>query len=186
MPRPFSQPSRPDPASLHEAALSYLGRYAATAASLTRVLERRCRRWAQSAGAEAALAELRPLVAAEVARLEAAGLLDDAAFAASRAARLSRDGRSRRAIAAHLAQHGVDPELARRVLPEDDEAELAAALKLARRRRLGPFRDPNAAAEPRRELAALARAGFSEEIARRALALERAEAERRLEEQRRR
>ncbi len=117
-----------------------------------------------------------------VARLAAAGAVDDAAFAAARARRLARAGKSRRAAAAHLAAKGIDAATAAAVLPADPEAELAAALILARRRRIGPFRQnaPPDAAGARRELAMLARAGFSAETARRALHLHRSDAEEKL------
>ncbi len=164
--------ARPTEATLHEAALAYLSRYAASRAGLTRALDRRCERWARAAGTEdaaAALPALRLAVREVVARLAAAGAVDDAAFAASRARSLGRSGRSRRAIAAHLAARGVAGDEARAALPDDPEAELAAALALARRRRLGPFRDPDTAADPRRELGVLARAGFAQDIAARAL-----------------
>ncbi len=162
----------PTEAALHEAALAHLSRYAASRAALTRALDRRCERWARAAGTEdaaAALPALRQTVRTVVARLAEAGVVDDAAFAASRARSLGRFGRSRRAIAAHLAARGVAGDDARAALPDNPEAELAAALALARRRRLGPFRDPDAAADPRRELAVLARAGFTQDIAMRAL-----------------
>ena len=75
-------------------------------------------------------------------------------------------------------------EGARAAIPEDPEGELAAALLLARRRRLGPFRAaPLPAGDPaatRREQGVLARAGFPEPIVRRALACPRAEAEARI------
>ncbi|MBS0559734.1 MAG: RecX family transcriptional regulator [Proteobacteria bacterium] len=169
----------PGQARLHEAALRHLARYAATAAGLTRVLDRRIARWAREAGAdgdeaariEAAAAEARRAARAVVARLVAAGAVDDAAFAAARAKRLARSGRSRRAAAAHLAARGVDAETAGAALGADGGDELASALVLARRRRIGPFRTGEAPdAEGRmRELAVLARAGFPREVAERAL-----------------
>lgn len=172
MRKPVSCGPPPTETTLHEAALAHLSRYAASRAGLTRVLDRRCERWARTAGSEeaaAALPALRLAVREVVARLVAAGAVDDAAFAASRARSLGRTGRSRRAIAAHLAARGVEGAAARAALPEDAEGELAAALALARRRRLGPFRNPEATADERRELAVLARAGFSRDTARRAL-----------------
>jgi regulatory protein len=177
----------PDPAALHEAALNHLARYAATRAGLERVLLRRIARWARGAEGEreaiaAAAAAARGAVKDVVAQLVAAGAVNDAAFAASRARRLARAGSSRLRIAAHLARHGVTGAAAAAALPSDPDAELLAALALARRRRIGPFRtappaDPEAA---RRELAALARAGFPQAVARAALALSRADAEERL------
>ena len=173
MKKPGESTPPPTEAMLHEAALAHLARYAASQAALTRVLDRSCERWARTAGSEIAAAArpgLRQAVREVVRRLAAAGAVNDAVFAAGRARSLERAGRSHRAIAAHLAARGVGSKDARAALPDDPEAELAAALVLARRRRLGPFRDPAAAADPRRELGMLARAGFPHDIAARALA----------------
>jgi regulatory protein len=171
----------PNEEALHEAALAYLARYAATRATLLRALTRRVDRWARGAegpDVPAQAAAARAAARTVVARLAAAGLVDDAAFAAARARRLRRTGRSRRAAAAHLAARGVDTETLAAALPEDVEEELAAAVAFARRRRLGPFRGGQSTPEiARRELAALARAGFPGAIARAVLALAPAEAE---------
>ncbi|MDE2199619.1 MAG: RecX family transcriptional regulator, partial [Rhodospirillales bacterium] len=105
----------------------------------------------------------------EVARLVAAGLVDDAAFATSRARSLARAGRSRRAIAAHLAERGVAAET-RAALPDDAETELAAALAFARRRRIAPFGPAADADTRRRALGMFARAGFSQATATAAMA----------------
>lgn len=177
------RPSAPDPAELHEAALAYLARYTATEAGLLRVLRRRIDRWARSAEAtepdrEAIAARGAEAVQAArvvVARLAAVGAVNDTAFAESRVRSLVRAGRSRQAIGAHLAAKGVAAETQRQALAAGDgEAELAAALVLARRRRIGPFRAGDAPdiAGQRRELAILARAGFPQDIAHRALAIE--------------
>jgi regulatory protein len=166
---------------LYDAALAYLARYAATELSLRRVLERRVDRWARLAAGSgdpetiaesAALA--REAARAVIAKLAAAGAVNDATYAESRALSLIRAGRSRRAVAAHLAAKGVSSEIARAAVPNDDASELAAALVLARRRRLGPFRvgaKPDAVGY-RRELAVLARAGFPQAVASRALSID--------------
>jgi regulatory protein len=187
-PRPAGPP--PAAAARREAALAHLARFAATEAGLARVLARRVDRWARRAEAEAPEARDRIAAAAaaaksaarEVARaLAGAGVVDDAAFAEARARRLSRAGRSRRAIAAHLAAKGVEAETARGALPEDAEAELDAALALCRRRRIGPFARDEADAPARlKALGALARAGFPQDVARRALEMDPAEAGERL------
>ena len=178
-PRPIGP--APGPTDLHDAALDYLARYAATEAGLRRVLERRIDRWARRAESEAdaesvgALAAAARVAAREVvARLVAAGAVNDLAYAESRARSLARAGRSRRAAAAHLAAKGVDPATARSVLPEDAQIELASALVLARKRRIGPFRRDGALDEAgrRRELGMLARAGFAQDVARQALGME--------------
>lgn len=182
-------PSPPDSRALHEAALAYLARFAATRAGLRRVLERRVARWARAAeaahgadhaadGARAARAAIETVVA----RLAEAGAVDDAAFAAARARRLTRAGKSRIAAAAHLAAKGVDAATAAASFGTDPEVEFAAALTLAARRRIGPFRtgEPPDAAGWRRELGVLARAGFPRDIAERALRLNPIEAEARV------
>jgi regulatory protein len=65
------------------------------------------------------------------------------------------------------------------VLPDDEQSELGAALVLARKRRIGPFRLGQAPddAGRRRELGVLARAGFSQSVARQALAMDAGQAE---------
>jgi regulatory protein len=177
----------PDAATLHDAALAHLARYAATEIGLRRVLERRVERWARAASVGGAdreavatqAAAARAVVRDVVARLVAAGAVNDATFAENRSRSLVRAGRSRRAVVAHLAARGVDSEAARVAMPEDAGTELAAALVLARRRRIGPFRqvDANEPAQRQRELAILARAGFPQDVARRALAMDFEEAE---------
>ncbi|HJS86076.1 MAG TPA: RecX family transcriptional regulator, partial [Acetobacteraceae bacterium] len=101
---------------------------------------------------------------------------------------LTRRGKSRLAAAAHLAAKGVDAETAAHVLNAGPERELAAALALAARRKIGPFYDgePRDPAERlRRELGILARAGFPRAVAEEALRLDRAEAAAMLEALRR-
>lgn len=157
------------PEALEKAAFAYLERYASSAENLRRVLMRRVER--------AARAELlsreegRRRIDAIIAALEARRLLDDAAYAAARARSLSRQGRSKAVIARRLAVKGVEAEAvesAMAALAEDGHSDLRAALQLARKRRLGPFRAPAERQERReRDMAALGRAGFSFEIARR-------------------
>lgn len=158
--------------------MQHLARFAATEAGLVRVLDRRIGRWLRASGEPPAAAAAAYAAAREVARsLAGAGVLDDAAFAEARTRRLLRAGRSRRAVSAHLAGKGVDPRLAASVLPGPED-ELLAALAYARRRRLGPFRLGPAEPETgRRELGALARAGFPRDVAERALRLDTSAAE---------
>ncbi len=164
----------PDQRTLHEAALRHLARYAATAAGLTRVLDKRIARWAATAAdgeTDGAVDEARRVARLVVARLVEAGAVDDAGFAAARTRRLVRAGRSRRAVAAHLAARGIDAETARGAVRDGATDELASALVHARRRRIGPFRAAACvdADAWRRELAMLARAGFPRDVAVRAL-----------------
>ena len=176
----------PDAASLHEAALTYLARYAATEAMLRRVLERRVDRWARTAsgGVDAELlaeqtASAKSAARTVVVRLAAAGAVNDAKFAEGRARSLTRSGRSQRAVLADLSARGVNKTMAQSVLTEDPDSELAAALVLARKRRIGPFRQghPPDLAGRHRELGVMARAGFAQDVARRALSMDTDQAE---------
>ncbi|MCX7382626.1 MAG: RecX family transcriptional regulator [Alphaproteobacteria bacterium] len=175
--------SPPDEARLHEAALNHIARYATTRAGLLRVLERRIDRWARAAPEpdRDALTAARRAARAVVERLAALGAIDDAAFAASRARSLTRAGKSRQAIAAHLASRGVAAETSRAATARDQDTDLAAALAWAKRRRIGPFRPTETDADGRRkELGVLARAGFDREVALLALACPAEEAEARV------
>jgi len=171
----------PDEAKLYEAALNHLARYAATEQGMSRVLSRKIDRWvrlytgedADPEDAAAAARQAKAVIPKVIGKLKIAGVLNDDAFAASRAKRLTREGKSRRAALAHLAAKGVSPRQAGVVLGDDPQRELAAACAYLRRRRAGPFGD----AEALKILAAMARAGFSQETARQALRLERDEAE---------
>ena len=172
----------PDEAKLREAALVHLARFAATEVGLRRVLERKVDRWARRAEAEGldtTLAAGARALAAQVARqMVTLGAVDDAAFAIARARRLAKAGRSRRAIAAHLAGKGVAREVAAAALPEE---ELDAALAQCRRRRIGPFAPAPMEREARlKAMGALARAGFGRDVAEAALDMVPEEAEERL------
>jgi regulatory protein len=160
-------------ADLQDRALHYLGRYAASTKRLRQVLTRRIQLSAKAHEFDPAplLAELEQVIA----RLTRTGLLNDTVFAEMKTRSLNRRGGSRRQIAAKLAASGV-PQ-AERVLAiaaleaETPTAEYDAARAYARRRRLGTFRTtPDDSPERRRkDLGAMARAGFSLDLARRAL-----------------
>lgn len=171
----MAKPVRPITAQyLDNVALHYLQRFASSSGNLRRVLMRRVERAAAAAESREAGEALRdraaPLVDALVERYCRSGLLDDAAYAAAKARSLHRRGASLRAIRHGLAQRAVAADSAEEAVAalaaEAADPDLAAALALARRRRLGPFRAREARADHRmRDLAALARAGFAYQVA---------------------
>ena len=172
-------PPPPDAASLREAALNYLARYATTETGLRRVLQRRIDRWARQASGQddtvERVAAANACIPAIVVRMVELGLVNDAAYAEARARGLALSGRSRQAITARLMAKGIAPTQAREALPEQEGGELASALILARKRRIGPFRTK--AEDRNRELGVLARAGFPRDVAQRALTMAAEEAE---------
>ena len=170
------------PQSLERSALHYLERFSASTASLRRVLIGKLRRAAEFSQEEgpqgASLEEGKAWIEALILRFTQAGYLDDDAYAAQKARSLLRRGRSVSAIRQTLAQKGVDASLTEQALdslceeesPEADRhsLDLTAAIALARRRRLGPFRSEAQRADLRaKDLATLGRAGFSFDLARR-------------------
>ncbi|MBF0247257.1 MAG: RecX family transcriptional regulator [Alphaproteobacteria bacterium] len=165
-------PRRITPERMANIALHYLERYASSAENLRRVLERRVYK-ASLHHPDMDAAAARGWIEDLIARYRSAGLLDDAAYAENRARSLMARGLAARSIRMKLLEKGVgsdDIDAALAALTEETaDPELHAAVKLARRRRLGPYTpDADKRAERRdRDLAALARAGFSYDMARR-------------------
>jgi regulatory protein len=180
--KPFAR-KIPTPQYLANVALHYLERYAASEASLRRVLENRLRRatmeYPDFGRDEERLVPLRAAIDQLIDKYKKTGVLNDAAFAESKVHSLRREGRSRRAIIQKLGAKGVRGALVDAALEQSadgttpEEAERTAALAFAKRRKLGPFR--KTAADPgirRKDFAALARAGFSLHIAQQILKTE--------------
>jgi regulatory protein len=144
--------------------MHYLERYAAPAAQLRRVLQRKVALSCRHHGCEPATFDA--LLDDVVARCVASGLVDDQRFAEARAASLRRRGQSSRAVAARLSAKGVSRELVAAHSVATADEELAAARKAAQRKRLGPWSRKDRALNRQKDLAAMARAGFSMQIAR--------------------
>ena len=166
IPRPATQER------LRKAALYYIDRYSTSAGNLREVLMRRVTKSVRLHGTEPD--EGRQWVEEIVADLVTRGLVDDRAYAETRAVSLHRGGASKRKIAMALRSKGVGPadvEAALSALEESHRnSEFSAARNYARRRRFGPWR-PADEREARRErdLAAMARAGFSYSMAQRVI-----------------
>lgn len=162
---------------LENAALYYLGRFSASSGHLRRLLVQRVDRSAKAHGTDPVAG--RDMVDKLIARFLSSGLLDDAAFAAGKARSLRRRGASRSVIAQKLRAKSVAPDRIddavnaadRDAIEDGEDAELNAAWRLARRKRVGPYRKKQAdRAELRaKDMAALARGGFSYDVARRVI-----------------
>lgn len=171
-------PSKITPSYLENAALHYLERFASSSANLKRVLLRKVDRSVAHWGGERGdhLAQIE----ATIEKLARLGYLNDAAYAEAKVRALHRQGKGSRTIRATLAAKGVGGELtaaALDTLAEDvPEPDLAAAIRLAKKRRLGPFRAEGRAEMRQKDLAALARSGFDFDTCRRVIEAESAEA----------
>jgi regulatory protein len=156
----------------------HVERFATTAANLTRVLSRRAERARRVHGGD--VREHAAWIAEVVERMVKTGAVDDARYALGRATTLRRLGKSPGKIRTALAGKGVarglvDSAIADTALTLDgNDAALEAAMAYARRRRLGPFGKTIADKDEQRkqatkDMAALARAGFSYDIAKRVM-----------------
>lgn len=166
--KPAKQPKKITPSYLENAALYYLQRYATSAENLRAVLTRKVKR--SCAFHQTEPEAFYPAIDALLERYKSSGLLNDEAFARAKTATLRRKGQSKRGIEAKLAQKGLGKEDIAKAILETDEsehAELEAAIALAKRKKLGQGNK-----DPKKEMAVLARAGFSYEIARKALRFE--------------
>lgn len=167
-------PRKATPRSLENGALYYLERFSTSAENLRQVLMRRVAKSARhhELDTEACHAAIDDIIH----RFIRSGLLDDAAYARARVTTFRRRGDAARAIAMKLLAKGVakdviDEALRKHAEDEDEsEPELAAALRFAKRRKLGPHNTKGDRVERRdKDLAALARAGFSYDVAQRVI-----------------
>jgi regulatory protein len=152
-----SQPRRPPPPlnaeQLRELALRYVGKYATTRAKLRQYLARKLRERGWGNGGAPDLERLAD-------RFAELGLIDDAAYALAKSRSLAARGYGKRRLAAQLRQAGVEEADGVEAASHADDAAVDAALRLAQRRRIGPF--AAAAADPHQRekwIAAMVRAG---------------------------
>jgi regulatory protein len=104
-------------------------------------------------------------------------VVDDQAFAQTKARALHRRGASTRQMRQRLKLAGVADETLNKAMAGLDQEldadprqrEWQAAVALARRRRLGPFRGKDRQEHRNRDLAAMARAGFDYDLARKVI-----------------
>lgn len=154
-------------------ALYYLSRYESSAENLRRLLDRRvAKAAAKGARVPPEAAQWILAVVSEVCRL---GYVNDERYALSTAEKYRKAGKSERYIRLKLSRAGVDNDIQDAVLKNDEslscaEAELAAALRLVEKRKIGPFRSPrDRKLFRKKDMAVLARAGFSFQTAVQAL-----------------
>ena len=151
-----------DAESLERLALFYVGRFATTRAKLGAYLGRKVR----ERGWEGPGPEVERLVE----RLTELGYIDDGAFASARAASLQRRGYGERRVDEALKAAGIAEEDAGEAKAAARENSLAAALRFAERKRIGPYAKEAPEREARQKaFAAMMRAGHPMDIVRRVL-----------------
>ena len=157
--RPRRVPKPLDAARLDELALTYVARFATSAAKLERYLKRKLR----ERGWEG---EREPDLAALVGRYVELGYVDDAAYARARSGSLLRRGYGTRRVGEALREAGIGESIREEVRPGEG-AERRAALAMARKRGFGPFgREPVDRERRHKQIAAMLRAGHPLDSAR--------------------
>lgn len=166
---------------LYNSGLAYLQRFPASTPHFRRVMSRKIDRscnYHKDQNRETCLT----LLESAIQQFERMGLLNDDAYLSGMINSLRRRGLSTQAILSRLGQKGLAQDRVVAALRGHDEdsgvanADLAAAVLLTRRKRIGAYRK-DSAADRAKELAALARAGFGFDIAQKALGLSPEEAE---------
>lgn len=148
------RPPRPlDAARLQELALRYVSRFATTRSKVRDYLRRKLREQGWDG-------EQPPALDALVEKLADLGYVDDAAFARAKAGALGARGYGVRRVNQALVQAGVSEADGEEARDAAANGAVDAALRFARRRRIGPFaaQAPDPAARER-ALAAMIRAG---------------------------
>lgn len=163
---------------LYNSGLAYLQRFPTSTPHFRRIMGRKIDRscnYHKDQDREACIG----LLDGAVATFVRMGLLNDDAWLTAMVGSLRRRGLSSQAILSKLQQKGMPQSGILSVLRDLDgpeDAELSAAARLMRKKRLGCFRK-SADDNRNKELAALARAGFGFDIAQKALGLPLEEAE---------
>jgi len=147
-------------AKLEEMALSYVGRFATSRAKLVTYLTRKLFELGWDGDGSPRVEELAD-------RFVRLGYIDDRAFALSKARSLTGRGYGERRVSQALAIAGIGEDDGMEARDLAEEEAVAAALRFARRRAIGPYADePFDQAQRERALAAMIRAGHRFPIAR--------------------
>jgi len=167
-------PKRISQSYLENSALFYLERYATSSSNFRNIMMRKIKRSCEHH--QTNIDDFVPLLDKLIERYKNAGLLNDEVFARGKVESLRRKGLGERAIIAKLQEKGLKALDIKKALEEIDEdkedAELEAACTFVKKKKLGRYRtnEPkDAQKQQQRELASMARAGFSYDIAKKVL-----------------
>jgi regulatory protein len=151
--RPPRAPVPLDARRLQELALRYVGKYATTRAKLRQYLTRKIRERGWAGAGEPEIDRLAD-------RFAEIGYVDDAAYALAKSRSLTARGFGKRRLVDQLRHAGVDEADRTEANAHADDEAVGAALRLAQRRRIGPFANEPADPQLRQKwIAAMVRAG---------------------------
>lgn len=155
-----------DERRLNELALRYVSRFATTRAKLRSYLARKVRERGWDGSREPDLERIAERFAEQ-------GYVDDSSYAMARSQSLTGRGYGKRRVLDALRAAGVEEDESAGARDYAEAEAVSAALRFARRRRIGPFaaEGPSDPKERDKALAAMIRAGHSFEIAKAVIAL---------------
>lgn len=177
-PRQKRPPKKITETYLHNAGLAYLQRFTASTEHFRTVMMRKIHRSCAYHTGQCR-DDCLQMLQKTVEKFQDLGLLNDTAYARGMVTSLRRRGLSSKAILFKLLQKGLPEYMVKDALDIIDEgnseADLLSALRLSRRKKIGPFRTTDKGEE--KELGQLARAGFGYDISRKILLMTAEEAE---------
>ena len=153
------------PQQLKNIGLYYLQRFESSVENLRQVLHRRVDVYAKE-NPQWNKNEALQWIEDVLAEFEKLHYLDDNRYAEIKIRQYLDAGKPARYIQQKLQQKGISPSITNAILAEAEFDPLAMALKLAHRKKIGPFRAPELRREYRqKDLGTLVRAGFDYDIA---------------------
>ena len=154
-----------DDAALRQLALTYVAHFSTSRSKLGQYLRRKLKERGWAGEREAPVADM-------VERLADAGYIDDPAFALAKARNLGSRGYGERRVALELRAAGIDEDDGAAARDHARNGASEAALKFARRKRIGPFAtSPPDRRDSDKAFAAMIRAGHPFELAKQVLNL---------------
>lgn len=183
----FKPPKKISERYLHNSGLYYLQRFATSRAHFERVMMNKVRK-SCAYHKDQSIDDCAKMVKTVAERFEELGLLNDRLYTQGVVTSMRRSAKSERAILAKLKQKGLPEDLIREMLDKIDmqdqsdrsQAELNAAIRLAKKRRIGPYSNDTEAKKEddyKRALGILARAGFGFDTAQKVLEMSLEDAE---------
>lgn len=161
------------PQRLKNIALYYLKRFESSVANLRSVLQRRVNDYAYQ-NKEFDRGEAYQWIEDILADFQRYGYLNDRRYAEIKIKDYMSAGKSVRYIKGKMREKGIDEEILSALLEDQEYDEFEAALKLAKKKHIGPFRtDDEARFENRqKDMGTLVRAGFSYDVVQRVVGYE--------------
>lgn len=153
------------PYRLKNIALFYLKRFDSSTDNLRRVLKKRVYEYGREYP-EFDRGEAELWIEDILEKFQDFGYLNDKRYATQKIQGYLSAGKPKRYILGKMKEHGIDEELSKKILEEQDYDPYEMAIKLAKKRKIGPFRPENERSRESRQkdMGILARAGFEYDI----------------------